>query len=200
VKGIAVRRTWTGSTVRHQPWQPRPTEVPSGALVIASYTDFHEYFEPLYPLLAGYPWLSEDLRFAPPPAWYDGPYDPDLDRYGSAQWNEFWSHLVAEDRGPERRAVWAPGFLERYARFLSDDWCSIIGVPGPASGDLLEASRGIMWPQALDVVRADVAFVNVDAAYWEVFSSRADILDIVRRHLAHRSDLRLVDVLSEESP
>jgi len=194
VQAIAIKRNHSGPTVRKPVWAAHVAQpIPPGALVLSSSSDFEEFFEPLYADISSHLWLIEGAKFAPPPTWEDS-YDEVLDRPRGREIDEYFGYRAAvqDDHDPDALWVALSGFVPRYARYLCDDWCQLAGVAG-WSGDLrdllglAEREQTALWRLPM----VEVWFSNIDAAFWQLASRRAGLIDRVVDRLARRADVRI---------
>jgi hypothetical protein len=187
MKGISVGRAHAGPMIRRRAGAtsavvPLGTTEDAAPLVLDSLTDFEEFFACLYPSMRQHSWLIDGAVFAFP------------EREAAAFESEV---LVAHLECRLMRA----GFLERWARCLTDDWCDIIGFPAlPGDQDaLVRACAGQPKERMLaEAPGADLAFFCIDGMYWEFYARAEPLLEVVREHLSSRQDLRLRDVCLEE--
>jgi hypothetical protein len=139
-------------------------------------TDFEDFFRPLYPMLADYSWLVDGALFAFP----DDQSEP------------FTQDVLASD-GDCR--YFRPGSLERWARFLVDDWCDLVGFRA-AAGDphtLVTSNRGRLLDDNILAMSPppDCVFHCVDAARWTFYARDEALLNIARDHIASQTGLRV---------
>ena len=181
MEGISIGRNHSGTVVRHD---GRVLSVLSGlegnaghdALRLSRLTDFEEFFTPLVPLLADHSWLVQGADFS----------------LTDDQISQFNADVLASVG--DCRYV-RPGFLERWARHLIDDWCVLLGFRVPpddphalvsaAAGGLASANILAMTPQP------ECVFSNIDGVRWTFYAQDVALLALLRDHLATRTDLRV---------
>jgi hypothetical protein len=134
----------------------KPSPVPPG---VSSFTFF---FRPILPALADYWWV-----------------DPPLYGLGAADDSEL---ADARDRVPTDQWV-PPGLLlPAFAHYMLEDWCDCRGFRAkPADADAVRARVESGHNQLWD---ADLAFRNVDGAYWLMFDRDQRLVDAVVTHVA----------------
>jgi hypothetical protein len=176
-----------------------PLDSDAPVLELSQLTDFVEFFYPVFEHIRSYHWLLDDVTFAPPQDW-DEQYDLEADRHRGAQWDAFFGEIVASHQSLR---VATPGFLEKYAAYICDDWCDIVGLAEcpPDPQGFLEAYVGGPMSTVLPHLDppAEVAFFCIDGVRWEVFASGDAIVARVRDHLGGRGDLAVNDLALRDS-
>jgi hypothetical protein len=142
----------------------------------SSTTSFADFFAPLYPKLAAHSWLVDGALFS----------------FKDSALHQFEMDVLARD-GECR--YFRFGSLERWTRYLVDDWCTVLGflseVADPqalvktAAGKLTDTYVTAMTP------RPDVAFQCIDAARWTFYAQDDALVRIVQQHASARGDLNV---------
>jgi len=199
MRGLSVRRKHRGPVVRRVPGNSDPLELTDDVLLLDQLTDFDEFFAPIYPDVRTLPWLIDGAEFYLPKEW-DHQFDTMLDRYRGPEIDSFFAeHIATQDQ----RTVVVPGFVERYGKYLMDDWCDIIGL-AEAPTDPEEFLRTLPdgpWARFLPTLRpqVEVAFFCIDGARWEVFAHSQEFLSAVRDHLSPRKDVQIREMSLHEN-
>ena len=178
-RGPIVRRSATAQSVV----APLDAGNTNAALVLNSLTDFEEFFAPVYPMVRDLSWLMDRAEFS-----FDDDKEP-----------AFQAELIGEHR---QCRYFGPGFLERWARYLVDDWCDIIGMRGTVADPqaMMDAFAG-PGPSARILSMPtvpDLAFECIDGVRWTIYAGDERLLAIVRDHVASRADLVVRDVVLGE--
>ena len=184
MKGIRVCRQHRGPIVRRR-GGATSIVAPLGAahdtpapLVLDTLTDFEEFFSSLYPAIARLPWLIVGALFSFP----------------EEREADFGAEVIA---GYQDCCYVGPGFVERWARYLNDDWCTIVGLEDTLADPdaLVRANAGQAKEALLSLVPEPVvAFCCVDGVLWELYARDGGVVDAVRERLSSRLELRLDDV------
>jgi hypothetical protein len=120
---------------------------------------FRELVDPIRDLISDLHWILDGVVVSNQVT--SGPVEaPELDP-------EFAAFLVAQSRS---LSLMRPGFIERFAPFITGDWDQIVGVRSPADfadGVTLDTDR-------IEAV-GQIYFACTDAAFWEVYSPNDEI-------------------------
>jgi hypothetical protein len=151
--------------------------------------------------LRGLSWITLTEAFQLPAAWVDeSSYDETSGRFTSGPCAElerdvsFVSEGAAE-YGYSSRADLFP----KYADAVSEDWNTIFGFRAPIDDPLAwlkgyyDASE-----RARYVSDADVCFINIDAAFWELYARDPRLIETLRGHL-RGLDVSVVDCVLKDS-
>jgi hypothetical protein len=166
-------------------------------LELETLTDFPEFFGSVLRHFEGHHWLCSGLLFAVPESW-NRAFDEEQDRYIGPEWERFYGMQLAT---LDRSFVAAPGFLQAYARYLSDDWCEVFALSElPAEpAELLKSLATAKSPARFmrDHPRVTAGFCCVDGMFWEFLSRDPELLGTVKDSLGDRSDLSIVPAVLE---
>jgi hypothetical protein len=166
-------------------------------LELETLTDFPEFFGSVLRQFAGHHWLCSGLLFAVPESW-DRAFNEDRDRYTGPEWERFYGFQLA---ALDRSFVAAPGFLQAYAQYLSDDWCEVYALSElPAEPvELLKSLASAKSPATFmrDQASVTAAFCCIDGTLWEFLSRDPALLGTVKHSLGDRSDLKIVPAVLE---
>ena len=158
-----------------------PRVQPVAELRPNSQSDFDDFFSPLYPLLDDFSWLVDKAKF-----WF--PDDLTARR--------FKRDVIAHHGDC---LYFAAGSLRRWAQYLYDDWCSVVGFRTMADdpGTLVKASSGRLTDAYIQALTPapDCVFHCVDAARWTFYARDERLLTTVREHVASRTGLRVRDLV-----
>jgi hypothetical protein len=153
---------------------------------------FAQLFSTVLERLAGSIWITESKAFLYPDEWYEGStFDVALDRYVGGIIGEFERGAleITDPQQSENSSILGHigeiDHLARFANAVREDWNLIVVLPNrPADpGAWFRAS----WQAASRPVYFEThciaVFCNIDAAYWEFYSNREDLLPELQSHL-----------------
>lgn len=170
IKGLEIKRKQKGATIRvkDEKYLEELKEKYPNATVIESKTgDFSKYFSVVKEELGKYYWLFIETRVMFPEDWEN--------------FDELKSLIIEEKE--EVYKYTKPEFLLLCMDYIDDDWTTILGFNTDASkstsiNDLYLSSFDSLW------INNDVGicFKNVDAAFWQVFSTQQAILHSIKQN------------------
>ena len=180
-KGLEIRRKQKGATIRVKNEKCLETlkkEYPNTTVIESKTSDFSKCFSVVKEELKKYYWLFIETRFRFPEDW--GNFD------------ELESLIIEEKEGVYKYTK--PEFLLLCMDCIDDDWTTILGFNTDVSkftsiNDLYLSSFDNLW------VNNDVriCFKNVDAAFWQVFSTQTTILHSIKQNAILLQDYFVFD-------
>lgn len=175
--------TTDGPIFVHRPFAPATDE--RGAP-----SDFSVLFRALLPSLDDYAWLIDRESVGQIPC-IPGPAASPLDR-DTVDLDALFDACAQYRDG--FALVRAPGFMKRFARYVTDDWNNFYGFRPPADAlpDLAALSACDL-EAVPSFAGIDVFFRNWDGVYWALFTPHAELLDAVRSDWAGEPRVTIVD-------
>src|SRR5688572_23007904 len=158
---------------------------------IYSERPFRELFLPLFDRLRGHSWLALSESFVYPPEWVDlSTYDEAGETCTSGPIRDFEAEVTQiVEQSPMTRTMFgyyaATDIFPKFAPAVSEDWTSIFGIEGPVTDPRrwLEDYYGSTKREEYLGEHAYVVFLSVDGAFWECFTGRDDLLQLLWKHL-----------------
>jgi hypothetical protein len=170
-------------------------------------SEFSFYFGGILPRLSWLVWFADEDAFQFPLEWLFNEDAGGSDPFRDVEQRRTW---IAQqgDRAGTRTVIdpnWIlqPGFVQDYARFVSDDWNSLYGFGEPPANWrtwMKGRGRGELAARARFLeATIEVCFFSIDGAYWEVFARDRDLVEQVRQELGGVAGLRLEQAALETS-
>jgi hypothetical protein len=180
MKGLRIGRNYKGPTLRStdpEVIRQEKSKNPTILVISDGLSDFYRYFSIILPELSNYSWVFEE----------------DCLSMEEKRWNEL-DKLILEKKDQYKYAK--PGFIQKFANFIHDDWCNIFGFTSPI--DNLDNFIKKYWASKNDRNKflsqtVDIYFVNIDAAFWEVYSKNENLLTIVSSEVKKDKDYYVND-------
>jgi len=158
-------------------------------------SDFHFYFNPIFKFLSGHHWIIERDSFNWPLDWHvNSPYEESNNTYTEGPMKKVFD-LFSQIQDQENSLYAAPGLMPTYAEYVKDDWNTLfgfkIGLSSPQKWmqrfDIENHEERVDWVQKT----ADIGFLNVDAAYWEIHARNIKIIETVQNHLKNIEGIQI---------
>jgi hypothetical protein len=103
---------------------------------------------------------------------------------GSSNLEEFEGVLPRyEERELERHRIMTPAFLSECCKWIKGDWGQIYGVV-----DIRPFTEPNDFSELKLLQDSTIVFRCVDTAFWEVFSTKGDVVDVLRATFPHSSE------------
>ena len=170
IKGLEIKRKQKGATIRvkdEKCLEELKEKYPNATVIESKTSDFSKYFSVVKEELKKYYWLFIETRFMFPEDWRN--------------FDELESLIIEEKEGVYKYTK--PEFLLSSMDYIDDDWTTILGFNSDVSkstsiNDLYLSSFDSLW------VNNDlrICFKNVDAAFWQVFSTQETILHSIKQN------------------
>jgi hypothetical protein len=127
------------------------------------------------------------MIFALPEAWNYGDYLPEQGIYDTKEWHFFIDFIVKNDKDRTfQDMVVKPLFLNNFSKYFVDDWCEIYGFNENYLSLFLDCKSYDM-----DFINTlfnkgiiEICFKNIDAAYWDFFTTNHDMLFALKESLS----------------
>lgn len=158
------------------------------------YTDFVNNFSCIFEKIDELYWYIPSLIFTLPEKWNYGKYIPEEDIYNNKEWKHFMGFFIKHDEDRTfKNMIVKPGFLNQFSKYFVDDWCDIYGF----SFDCLEM---ILNKKEIDdkFIKSlfkksliQVYFRNVDAAYWDFFTTDDKLFNYLYNTLKNDNNFEL---------
>jgi len=151
---------------------------------------FGELFSPLFDPLRGHSWLTLPSSFHYPSEWIDtSTYDEATHTHTSGPIKDFEAEVThIGDVTPTTRTTFGysarTDIFPKFADAVSEDWCSIFAVAGPVTDPPRWLEGYYKAKNRAQYLRehAEVVFLNVDGSFWECFTSRDELLQLLWKY------------------
>ena len=185
LRGISIGRDHSGSVIRDDGRATSALVYLDGAaaasapLRLRSLSDFEDFFAPLYPSLVHCSWLVDGADFSFPDDREPG----------------FLADVLAHY---ENCRYFRDGSLRRWARYLVDDWCEIVGFGSIARDPraMVHACAGRLSDEGILALtpHPEVVFRCVDGVRWSLYAHHEALLTIARDHAMSLGGIRVSNV------
>jgi hypothetical protein len=168
--------------------QERITKKMFGLRVVSKKNKFKELFEPIFSDMKGYSWVFGcDSFFLPTFMAEKSEYDDKKEKYMSGPGVDFENDIKAL-YDSDVRDGWCfskTDILSKYGEGVNEDWNGIFGFQKLLiqPHEWVKKYSEVKNPSEFVNRTVDICFLNVDAAYWEIYCKNERWMAIIKEHL-----------------